>query len=238
MAKARGQKVLASRQQIPGKGKRGDRKDEILEAARRLFVAKGSDGTTMADIAAETGIAEGTVYLYFKSKRDLVAGIASYWTRQMLDRTVEQLSAVDRLTDKLTIIVQNHLTFMLQHPDLYFLFFKEIRTSPDYATSDLHEVNRAYTEPLKKCLAAATPSGRSPAGLTPSQMRDLVYGGVEHTGWARIVRGKAAETDVPALARALTMTFLAAFGLDETAPADLEARVRRLERLLGVEANE
>lgn len=218
------------------RGKRGDRKGEILEAARRLFVEKGSDGTTMADIAAATGIAEGTVYLYFESKRDLIMGVAVYWCRQMLESTLQQLSAVDRVTDKLTISIQNHLTFMLGHPDLYFLFFREIRTSPDYSTSELHHVNRLYTEPLKNCLAEAIPGGTSPAGLTPSQMRDMVYGGVEHIGWASIVQGKVHEVDIPQLARSLTATYLRAFGVEEAQGIDaLELRLRKIEGVLGIE---
>jgi len=52
----------------------------ITDAARKLFIEKGFDETTMDDIAREAGFAKGTVYLYFKSKNELMAFIvlASY----------------------------------------------------------------------------------------------------------------------------------------------------------------
>lgn len=48
------------------------RRNEILDAAERLFVAKGFDGTSTGDILAEVGIACGTLYYHFKSKEDIL----------------------------------------------------------------------------------------------------------------------------------------------------------------------
>ncbi|GHO86295.1 TetR/AcrR family transcriptional regulator [Dictyobacter formicarum] len=52
------------------------KRDAILAAARTLFVKKGYEETTIADIAREANIAVGTVYLYFRSKRDVYTGVA------------------------------------------------------------------------------------------------------------------------------------------------------------------
>ena len=46
------------------------RQEQILAAARKVFKEKGYDGTTIADIVKEAGVAQGTFYLYFSSKRD------------------------------------------------------------------------------------------------------------------------------------------------------------------------
>ena len=46
------------------------RQEQILAASRTLFKEKGYDGTTIADIVKEAGVAQGTFYLYFSSKRD------------------------------------------------------------------------------------------------------------------------------------------------------------------------
>jgi AcrR family transcriptional regulator len=52
-----------------------ERKDQILNAAERVFTRKGIDLARMDDIAEETGLSKGTLYLYFKSKGDLIIAI-------------------------------------------------------------------------------------------------------------------------------------------------------------------
>jgi AcrR family transcriptional regulator len=54
---------------------RAVRREEILDAARRVFAERGFKGTTIADIAEGTGIALGTVYLYFASKDEVFAAL-------------------------------------------------------------------------------------------------------------------------------------------------------------------
>lgn len=52
------------------------RRQEILDAARRVFVDKGYAAATMNDIAAEAGVAAGSLYRYFENKADLIAEVA------------------------------------------------------------------------------------------------------------------------------------------------------------------
>src|SRR5947209_7814185 len=52
-----------------------ERRRDILDAAMRLFARRGFSETTVQDIAAEAGMATGTVYLYFTSKEDVLQGL-------------------------------------------------------------------------------------------------------------------------------------------------------------------
>ncbi len=52
-----------------------ERKDQIMNAAEEVFTRKGFDEARMDDIAEETGLSKGTLYLYFKSKDDLITAI-------------------------------------------------------------------------------------------------------------------------------------------------------------------
>jgi TetR/AcrR family fatty acid metabolism transcriptional regulator len=56
-------------------GDRGDKRDRILEAALKVFASKGFFGAKVADVAAEAAVADGTIYLYFKSKDDLLISL-------------------------------------------------------------------------------------------------------------------------------------------------------------------
>jgi AcrR family transcriptional regulator len=52
-----------------------ERKQQILEAASEVFSQKGFDDARMEDIAEQTGLSKGSLYLYFKSKDDLITSI-------------------------------------------------------------------------------------------------------------------------------------------------------------------
>jgi AcrR family transcriptional regulator len=66
------------------------RKGEILDAAEKLFAAKGYDAATVNDILAGADIAKGTFYYYFKSKEDVLDGIV----KRQIDKGLEKAKAI------------------------------------------------------------------------------------------------------------------------------------------------
>ncbi|WSQ13720.1 TetR/AcrR family transcriptional regulator [Streptomyces sp. NBC_01231] len=87
-----------NRQQIPREERAGD----LLAAATELFLAKGYDKTTMADISAAAGVARGNVYWYFDSKDDIFAAVMD----RMLSREIRTLNAEQAGADPLSRLVR------------------------------------------------------------------------------------------------------------------------------------
>lgn len=69
-----------------------ERKVQIINAAEDVFTKKGFDQARMDDIAEETGLSKGTLYLYFKSKDDLIIAILD----RMIQREFKQLENLDQ----------------------------------------------------------------------------------------------------------------------------------------------
>ena len=69
---------------------------EILDAAATLFAEKGYDRTPVKEIAERAGIAPGTIYIYFKGKRDLLLSIADRIIGQAWSETQAQLASLDK----------------------------------------------------------------------------------------------------------------------------------------------
>lgn len=63
-----------------------ERREEIVEAARVLFLHKGYDSTTMKDIMTHLGIAKGTIYHYFASKEELLEAVLDFMVAGMLNK--------------------------------------------------------------------------------------------------------------------------------------------------------
>src|SRR5215468_4979257 len=77
----------------PDRGDRGDRGDRngdkrerILVAAERIFARHGFFAARVSEIAREAGVADGTIYLYFKSKDDLLISLFENRMKQVNDR--------------------------------------------------------------------------------------------------------------------------------------------------------
>ena len=61
-----------------------ERREEILDAAEKLFAAKGFDNTSTGDILDAVGIARGTLYYHFKSKEDILDGVIQRVTDRLM----------------------------------------------------------------------------------------------------------------------------------------------------------
>lgn len=86
------------------------RRAEILEAAAAVFGEKGYERATMKEIAARAGIAPGTIYLYFKNKRDLLLAIADSLIAGPVDQTLAEVVDLEA-GDYIAAILRNRLQF-------------------------------------------------------------------------------------------------------------------------------
>ncbi|MGB6199643.1 MAG: TetR/AcrR family transcriptional regulator [Candidatus Acidiferrales bacterium] len=62
------------------------RREELMDAAQRLFLERGVDSTTIERITSGAGVAKGTFYLYFSSKEDVLAALGDRFARELLGR--------------------------------------------------------------------------------------------------------------------------------------------------------
>src|SRR6516165_5725081 len=97
--------------------------EEILAAARELFVKQGYPAVSMRAIAERVGCAPGTLYLYFKDKDSILAAICIE-TFSKLDKLMEAI-ANDKSdpVERLRRAGRQYIQFGLSHPEHYFLTF-------------------------------------------------------------------------------------------------------------------
>lgn len=110
----------------------GDKREAILRAAIRVFAHNGYFNSKVADIASEAGVADGTVYLYFKSKEEILHSI---FDRSVDDAIAEARSQLASLTDpreKLRQLALMHLERLGADRDLAVVFQVELRGSTKF----------------------------------------------------------------------------------------------------------
>lgn len=94
-----------------------ERREEILDAAEKLFAAKGFDNTSTGDILDAVGIARGTLYYHFKSKEEILDGVIQRITDRLMRDAGEivrkkELPVLERLTKAiLSLNVESELGY-------------------------------------------------------------------------------------------------------------------------------
>jgi len=105
------------------------RREEIMDAAQRLFLKQGVAATTIDDVAAAAEIAKGTVYLHFTSKQTLLAALGERFAEQHLVSIKAALAATSERdwSGKLRAWAEASVTFYLDSIALHDMLFHEAR---------------------------------------------------------------------------------------------------------------
>ena len=106
-----------------------DKREAILRAAILVFSQNGYFSSKVADIAKEAGIADGTVYLYFKSKEEILHSIFDRAMEEFISEGVREIAEIPEADKRLRRIAQLHLEKLGADRDLAIVFQVELRGS-------------------------------------------------------------------------------------------------------------
>jgi len=110
----------------------GDKREAILRSATRVFAHNGYFNSKVADIAREAGVADGTVYLYFKSKEEILHSIFDRSVDEALAAARKQIKLLSDPREKLRRIALLHLERLGGDRDLAVVFQVELRGSTKF----------------------------------------------------------------------------------------------------------
>ena len=106
-----------------------EKRDRILRAAVRVFAKKGFHGARVAEVARSAGVADGTIYLYFKNKEDLLLQLFTDRLDHLLAECKRTLGDQPTPEDRLRRIIELQLGLLEEHRDLAEVITVNIRQS-------------------------------------------------------------------------------------------------------------
>jgi len=143
-------KVAPSQKRI----RRKSRKDEIIKAASNLFSQKSYHDVTMDQIAAEVGVAKGTIYLYFESKENLYLGILEHTFETIESILEKEIAKEDPAPQKLKKILRLIFQFYFQNMDVLRILTRDetrlIREHFEFTEHWRHRRIKLYRKVLEK----------------------------------------------------------------------------------------
>ncbi len=163
----------------------GDKGAAILGAATRVFARRGFFNAQVADVAREAGVAAGTVYLYFRSKDDLLTSIFEESMTRALQETERALAGVTDPIERLRRLARVHLGGLGSQRDLAVVFQVELRQSTKFIERFSAAQLRTYLDHLRDAVCAGQQAGLFRADLNATLAAKAIFGALDEmvTNW-------------------------------------------------------
>lgn len=160
-------------------GKSNEKYHRILEAAVKVFACRGFHQATIAQIARQAQVADGTIYLYFKNKDDILVQFFSYKTRQVFDRFREDVAAGSNAVEKLRHLIQRHLQEFQRDRDMALLYQAETRRNSPLVAEQIKSMAKMYLDLVAGIIAQGQREGVMRQELDPDLVKRVILGAVE-----------------------------------------------------------
>jgi TetR/AcrR family fatty acid metabolism transcriptional regulator len=162
-----------------------DKREAILRAAIRVFANNGYFNSKVADIAREAGVADGTVYLYFKSKEEILHSIFDKSMEEAIADGRKRLEAVSDPREKLRRIAQLHLERLGADRDLAVVFQVELRGSTKFMEEFSAAGFAEYLGLIRSTIEEGQRAGVFRSQLNAKVMAKILFGALDEmaTNW-------------------------------------------------------
>jgi TetR/AcrR family fatty acid metabolism transcriptional regulator len=188
----------------------------ILEAACKVFAEMGFHQSTISQIAKEAGVADGTIYLYFKNKNDILVQFYEYKTKQVFDRFRESVDQADTAVEKLRNLIRTHLNEFQKDPNMAMVYQAEVYQQRRLARDSIKEMSKMYRDIITELIERGQEEGSMRRNLYIGLVKRLVNGAVDEVINAWIHQGRS--YDLVSMADPLVELFIQGIGTtDENA---------------------
>jgi TetR/AcrR family transcriptional regulator, fatty acid metabolism regulator protein len=158
---------------------RESRRRAILESAVRIFAEQGFAHARTRDIAAGAGVAEGTIYLYFAGKDDLLLTAFREKVDEFCSTVATVLSSGAPFEERVTRYIGFQFESIEADPALATVLLLESRLSPQFHGGAVRDVLRSYAASIESLLESGRDEGVLAPDLDVSLARRMLVGALE-----------------------------------------------------------
>jgi AcrR family transcriptional regulator len=148
------------------------RRDEILDAAARLFAERGYHGVTIDDIGAAVGMSGPGIYRHFAGKEDVLAQMLLRISARLRDEGARRVEVAPDAASALEALLRWHVEFSLHQPALITVHGRELGNVPEPARRQVRRLQRLYVEEWVGVLSELLP------GAAPARLRVAVHAAI------------------------------------------------------------
>lgn len=187
-----------------------DKYQRILEAAITVFAEQGFFQSTIAQIAKEAGVADGTIYLYFKNKDDILVQFYQYKTRQIFERFRDAVSQPATAEEKLRCLIHVHLQEFQKDRNMAIVYQAETHQNRRLGQEQIKEMSKMYRDIISEVVELGQEEGTIRKDLYMGLVKRFINGAVDEVINSWIHSG--GEYDLVTMAAPLVDLFIKGIG--------------------------
>jgi TetR/AcrR family fatty acid metabolism transcriptional regulator len=195
-------------------GKNGDKYQRILEAAVGVFADRGFHQATISQIARAAGVADGTIYLYFKNKDDILVQFFGFTANRVFAGFRETVDGASDAVHKLRNLVHRHLSEFQRDREMAVVYQALTHQNNHLAQENMREISKMYMDIVGEIVERGQEEGTIRRDLYVGLVKRFILGAVDSTinNWLLSRR----EYDLTSMADPLVDLFFRGIGAPDT----------------------
>ena len=185
-----------------------DKRVRITDAAVLVFAQKGYHAARVSDVAKEAGVADGTIYLYFRNKEDLLLSIFEEKMAMLIELLHDELDGVQCPVEKIRIFARQHFKQLRTYPRIAQVFQVELRQSHKFFSEYRPEKLLEYLNVFGDAVAEAQSQGMIRTEIDPYIAKWSFFGAIDELSIRWVLSKNRERFDLLAAADQVVDTFL------------------------------
>ncbi len=175
----------------------GGKRERILEAAVRVFAQEGFYNAKVSQIAQVAGVADGTIYLYFKSKDELLISLFEDRMERINQNLREAIAAESNARDRLKRVIRLHLELVQQNRHMAEVVCVELRQSSKFIKEYANPKFAEFLRLIAGAVEGGQKAGELRSDIDPQLVARSLFGALDEISLAWLVRGgKSPDKDL------------------------------------------
>lgn len=164
---------------MPVKSRNGEKYHRIIAAATKVFARKGFFHAKVSDIAREAQVADGTIYLYFENKDDILISLFEEQMKTVLENMVQQISEQRDAPSKIEKFALTHLRLIELNKNMAEIIQVELRQSSKFMKEYKNEKFMQYLNLIGDIVREGQEQGVFKRDIIPDIAKRAFFGALD-----------------------------------------------------------
>jgi TetR/AcrR family fatty acid metabolism transcriptional regulator len=156
-----------------------DKRERILTAATQIFAQHGFYKSTISEIAKLANVADGTIYLYFKNKDDLLISLFEDEMSRIIRNMKEEIARVEGFENKIRTFIQVHLDLIAGNRELAEVLQIELRQSHKFMKEYMGSKLNDYLNIISSIVIQGQKNGEVRSDIIPGIAKRILFGALD-----------------------------------------------------------
>jgi len=189
------------------KRKNNDKYQRIIAAATKVFAQKGFYQSKISEIAKEARVADGTIYIYFENKDDILISLFEEQMQAVLDNMNARIAALTEPEKKLEEFASTHLGLIQKNKDMAEIIQVELRQSGKFMKEYKNEKFIQYLNIIEDIIIEGQKQGLFKQSVVPNVAKRAFFGALDEVSRCWVLSSRR-QYDIKTVARQISDYFL------------------------------